>query len=125
MTRLNHINLAVYDVPELTRFFQEGFGFQLTAQRGAGKFAVLAGDDGFILVLSHDKTTGPTTYPGLFHVGFLVDSTSAVCQQPQRLTDAGFEAPTPAVLVRGGPKAYGFYCQAPGGVTVEVSARAD
>jgi len=124
-TRLNHINLPVSDVPELTRFFQQAFGFRLVDQRGSGKFSVLVGDDGFILVLSYDKTVGPKTYPGLFHVGFLVDSTIAVRQQHQRLADAGFDAPTPAILERGGPKAYGFYYPAPGGVVVEVSAFAD
>jgi catechol 2,3-dioxygenase-like lactoylglutathione lyase family enzyme len=124
-TTLNHINLAVSDVPELTRFFQQAFGFHLVAQRGTGTFSVLAGDDGFTLVLSHDKSLGPRPYPGLFHVGFLVASTQDVHQQHQRITRAGFEAPVPALLQRGGPKAYGFYCYAPGGVMVEVSARAE
>ena len=124
-TRLNHINLPVSDVPELTRFFQQSFGFRLTHQRDDGKFSVLEGDDGFILVLSYDKTVGPQTYPGLFHVGFLVDSTIAVRQQHQRLADAGFDAPTPVVLERGGPRAYGFYYPAPCGVVVEVSTFAD
>ena len=55
MTKLNHINLAVSDVPELTRFFQAGFGFRVTEQRGSGKFAVLLGEDGFALILMHDK----------------------------------------------------------------------
>jgi catechol 2,3-dioxygenase-like lactoylglutathione lyase family enzyme len=125
MTRLNHINLPVSDVPALTHFFQQAFGFRLADQRGAGKFSVLQGDDGFILVLSHDKIGGPKPYPGFFHVGFLVDSTSAVRQQHQRITDAGFDAPTPAILERGGPKAYGFYHSAPGGVLVEVSTFAE
>lgn len=79
-TRLNHINLPVSDVPELTRFFQQAFGFCLADQRDDGKFSVLQGDDGFILVISYDKTVGLKTYPGLFHVGFLVDSTIAVRQ---------------------------------------------
>jgi catechol 2,3-dioxygenase-like lactoylglutathione lyase family enzyme len=125
MTRLNHINLPVFDVPELTRFFQQAFGFRLADQSGDGTFSVLLGDDGFILVLSHDKIGGAKTYPGFFHVGFLVDSTSAVRQQHQRLTDAGFDPPTPAILERGGPKAYGFYHPAPGGVLVEVSTFAE
>lgn len=124
-TRLNHINLPVSDVPELTRFFQQSFGFRLIDQRNDGKFSVLQGDDGFILVISYYKAVGLKTYPGFFHVGFLVDSTIAVRQQHQRLADAGFDAPTPAILERGGPKAYGFYYSAPGGVVVEVSAFAD
>ena len=119
---LNHINLAVFDVPALTRFFQQGFGFELMSQRGAGKMSLLRGQDGFILVLMHDKTTGPETYPKLFHVGFLVSMTAEVRQYYHRLVTAGFEVPEPAILERGGPKAFGFYCHAPGGVLVEVSA---
>jgi catechol-2,3-dioxygenase len=124
-TSLHHIDIPVFDVPELTRFFQQAFGFRLAHQRGAGTFSVLTGDDNFILVLSHDKVVGPETYPKLFHIGFLQDSTAAVHQLHQRLLDTGFNAPTPAILERGGPKAYGFYYPARGGVIVEVSTFAD
>jgi catechol-2,3-dioxygenase len=124
-TALNHINIPVFDVPELTRFFQQGFGFRLADQRGAGTFSVLQGENGFILVLSHDKNVGPKTYPALFHIGFLQDSGDAVRQLHQRLREIGFEAPAPAILERGGPKAYGFYYSAPGGIVVEVSTFAD
>jgi len=120
-TVLNHINIPVFDVPELSRFFQQCFGFRLVDQRGAGTFSVLQGDDGFILVLAHDKNVGPKTYPALFHIGFLQDSADAVRQLHQRLLAAGFAAPVPAILERGGPKAYGYYYNAPGGVIVEVS----
>jgi catechol 2,3-dioxygenase-like lactoylglutathione lyase family enzyme len=124
-TRLNHINLPVSDVPALTRFFQQAFGFRLADQRGAGTFSVLQGEDGFILVLSHDKHVDSKTYPALFHVGFLQESTDAVRQLYQRFLDAGFQAPSPAKLERGGPRAFGFYYSAPGGVVVEVSTFAE
>jgi catechol 2,3-dioxygenase-like lactoylglutathione lyase family enzyme len=124
MTKLNHLNLSVSDVPQLTRFFQESFGFHLTDQRGTGKLSVLLGDDGFVLTLMHDKNVTSTTYPSLFHVGFLVSSTDAVHDRHARIVEAGYEAPAPAILARGGPKTYGFYCHAPGGVMVEVSAPA-
>jgi catechol 2,3-dioxygenase-like lactoylglutathione lyase family enzyme len=124
MTKLNHINLAVSNVPELTRFFQSAFGFHLTDQRGTGKFAVLVGDDGFALVLSYDKNASAKPYPGLFHVGFLFATEDEVNRYHQRIVEAGFDAPIPAILQRGGPKTFGFYCNAPGGVTVEVSANA-
>jgi catechol-2,3-dioxygenase len=124
MTKLNHINLAVSDVPELTRFFQTGFGFRVTEQRGSGKFAVLLGEDGFALILMHDKKVASNTYPALFHIGFLLSSEEEVKQYHVRVVEAGFDAPAPAILERGGDKTFGFYCQAPGGVMVEVSARA-
>jgi catechol 2,3-dioxygenase-like lactoylglutathione lyase family enzyme len=124
MIKLNHINLAVSDVPELTRFFETGFGFRVTEQRGAGKFAVLLGEDGFALVLMHDKKVVSNTYPAAFHVGFRLPSEDQVKHHHARIVDAGFEAPEPAILPRGGAKTFGFYCHAPGGVMVEVSAPA-
>ncbi len=123
MTQLNHINLGVSNVPELTRFFQEGFGFRVEETRGMGKFAVLLGEDGFVLILMHDKNVTADTYPALFHVGFLVDSYQAVRERHQRIIEAGFEAPTPAILQRGGSKTFGFYAK-PLGVMVEVSCPA-
>jgi catechol 2,3-dioxygenase-like lactoylglutathione lyase family enzyme len=125
MTRLNHINLAVPDVPELTRFFVEAFDFRVVERRGTGKFAVLAGRDGFALILMHDKNVTETTYPALFHVGFLQDSIGAVEELHGRIINAGFETPAPGLINRGGPKTFGFYCKAPGGVLVEVSAAAE
>jgi catechol 2,3-dioxygenase-like lactoylglutathione lyase family enzyme len=116
MTRLNHINLAVSDVPQLTRFFEVGFGFRVAEQRGSGKFAVLLGEEGFALILMHDKKVTATTYPALFHVGFLLGSEQDVKQHHARITEAGFEAPAPAILERGGDKTFGFYCHVPGGV---------
>ncbi len=124
MTRLNHTNLAVSNVPELTRFFETGFGFRVVDQRGTGKFAVLLGEDGFVLTLTHDKSVTPTTYPSPFHVGFLFASAEEVQEYHARIVKAGFDAPTPAILERGGPKTFGFYCTPPGGVMVEVSTRA-
>ncbi len=124
MANLNHINLAVSNVPELTRFFQAGFNFRIAEQRGTGKFAVLLGEDNFALILMHDKNVTATPYPGLFHVGFLVGSAEKVTQHHTSLIEAGFDAPTPAILERGGDKTFGFYCHAPGGVLVEVSTPA-
>ena len=124
MIKLNHINLAVSNVPELTRFFQAAFGFRIAALRGQGTFAVLLGEDGFALVLSHDKKVTSTTYPALFHVGFLVDSYDKVRERHARITEAGFDSPEPAVINRGGNKVFGFYCHAPGNVMVEVTTPA-
>lgn len=124
MTKLNHINLAVSDVPEVSRFFTQAFGFKVHTQRGQDSFSVLTGDDGFVLILMKDKRLTPEAYPALFHVGFLVDSHDAVNMLHRRITDAGFECPLPAIVNRGGPPTFGFYCKPPGGVLVEVSAPA-
>jgi catechol-2,3-dioxygenase len=123
MVTLNHTNLTTYDVPALTGFFTSVFDFQVVNER-AGKFAVLTNGDGFVLTLMYDKRMTPEQgYPGLFHVGFLQPTQQAVDQMYEALRARNYEAPRPNRLQRGGPPTYGFYCNAPGGVLVEVSSR--
>jgi hypothetical protein len=62
--------------------------------------------------------------PSFCYLGFLLDSRSSVDERHAALARAGYEAPAPSELERGGPQTYGFYANAPGGVTVEVSAMA-
>ena len=121
MTTLNHTNLTTYNVPALKDFFCSVFGFHVDEQRG-DKLAVLRNADGFVLTLMFDKRMTPEQgYPGLFHVGFLQATQGAVDEMYEALQTKDYKAPEPAVLRRGGPATYGFYCDAPGGVLVEVS----
>jgi catechol-2,3-dioxygenase len=121
MNTLNHANLTTYDVPGLRGFFENIFDLHTVETRG-DKFAVMRDGQGFVLALMFDKKmTLERGYPGFFHVGFLQDSRSSVNERHAALTAAGYEAPVPAMLQRGGPPTYGFYCNAPGGVMVEVS----
>jgi catechol 2,3-dioxygenase-like lactoylglutathione lyase family enzyme len=124
MYKFNHINLTVSDVPGCTDFFERCFAFKVTERRGNGRFAVLQGQDGFILILMHGKDGVHTTYPPLFHVGFLVTDEESVRAAYQRIKTAGYEPPVPAILERGGDPTFGFYHAAPGGITVEVSTPA-
>jgi catechol 2,3-dioxygenase-like lactoylglutathione lyase family enzyme len=124
MVKLNHINLAVFDVPGLTRFFTEAFDFKVHEQRGQEAFSVLVGEGDFVLILMKDKRVTSETYPALFHLGFLVSSAQEVNGRYKRIIDAGFEAPVPELINRGGPDTFGFYCKAPGGILVEVSTPA-
>jgi catechol 2,3-dioxygenase-like lactoylglutathione lyase family enzyme len=121
MATLNHTNLTTYDVSALKEFFCWAFGFQVLDERG-DKLAVLRNSDGFLLTLMYDKRMTPEQgYPGLFHVGFLQQTQSDVDLMHEALSARNYMAPKPAKLQRGGPAAYGFYCEAPGGVLVEVS----
>jgi catechol-2,3-dioxygenase len=121
MYTLNHANLTTYDVPALQSFLERIFELRTLETRG-GKFAILQDAKGFLLALMFDKHMTPEHgYPGFFHVGFLQDSRNSVDDRYVAVMDAGYEAPQPAMLQRGGPPTYGFYCNAPGGVTVEVS----
>jgi catechol-2,3-dioxygenase len=124
MATLNHANLTTYNVPALTEFFQNIFGLRVLEQRGMS-FAVLRDDSGFILsLMNHKDMTSDNGYPGQFHVGFLQSTQQAVDAHHEALTKANYVSPKPGRLKRGGPPSYGFYCQAPGGVTVEVSTLA-
>lgn len=121
MHTLNHANLTTYDVPALRTFLEGIFGLSTLETRG-DKFAILQDAQGFLLALMFDKhMTAEKGYPGFFHVGFLQDGRSDVEDRHAAVVAAGYEAPAPAMLQRGGPPTYGFYCNAPGGVTVEVS----
>jgi catechol-2,3-dioxygenase len=121
MNTLNHANLTTYDVPALQAFFERIFDLRTVDTHG-DKFSMLQDAKGFLLALMFDKHMTPEHgYPGFFHVGFLQDSRSSVDDRYTALAAAGYEAPTPVMLQRGGPPAYGFYCNAPGGVRVEVS----
>ena len=121
MATLNHTNLTTYNVPALTEFFRIIFDFQVLEKR-ADKMALLRNSDGFLLTLMYDKRMTPEQgYPGSFHIGFLQSSPEDVNQIHASLSSQNYPAPEPAKLRRGGPPAYGFYCDAPGGVVVEVS----
>lgn len=121
MYALNHVNLTTYDVPALQAFLERIFELRTLEARG-DKFAILQDAEGFLLALMFDKHMTPEHgYPGFFHVGFLQDSRSIVDDRHIAIASAGYDAPAPAMLQRGGPPTYGFYCNAPGGVTVEVS----
>jgi catechol-2,3-dioxygenase len=121
MATLNHTNLTTYNVPALAEFFCSVFGFQAVGNRG-DKLIVLTNSDGFILTLMFDKHMTPESgYPGMFHIGFLQSTPADVDQFHATLSAKSYEAPRPDKLQRGGPPTYGFYCNAPGGVVVEVS----
>jgi catechol-2,3-dioxygenase len=121
---LNHINLTVGDVAGLANLFERCFGFRVTERRGNGNFAVLKGENGFVLILMYGKDEAQTHYPALFHIGFLVASAAEVEAAWQRVSSLGHNPPSPAILNRGGGKTYGFYYAAPGGIVIEVSAPA-
>jgi catechol-2,3-dioxygenase len=121
MATMNHTNLTTYDVPALTEFFCPVFGFQLIEKR-ADKLSVLRNAEGFLLTLMYDKRMTPEQgYPGMFHVGFLQPTQHAVDLMHDDLSARNYLALKPAKLQRGGPPTYGFYYDAPGSVTVEVS----
>ncbi|MGW8393663.1 VOC family protein [Pseudoduganella sp. HUAS MS19] len=114
--KLNHIDLPVTDLEAAADYFQRGFGFERVRAPTQG-MAILRGEDGFALIL---QQAAHVEYPPGFHIGFLQPSDEAVHAAYQRLSGSGLQLP-PAPAVRYGCLA--FWCQAPGGVLIEVSHR--
>jgi catechol 2,3-dioxygenase-like lactoylglutathione lyase family enzyme len=120
MLRLNHANLPVAEVAALRDFFVRHFDFSVVATRGNDALAVLRGADGFVLNIMRGAPDG--AYPRNFHVGFFVDTPDDVRAKHAELRAAAVAAGDVEDLTRGGFASTTFYCEAPGGVLVEVSS---
>ena len=118
--QLNHLDLSVPDVPAAVSFFETAFGFTLLKTKGNDGMAILRGDGGVVLVLTRAAPTPSPLYPKTFHIGFLLPSEAAVWDAFQRMQTAGIELPQEPQTMRGSLL---FYCQAPGGLLVEVGHR--
>lgn len=119
MLSLNHLNLPVRDVAGLRAFLVRHFAFEEIATRGRDALVVLRGADGFALNLM--RAADDAAYPRNFHVGFYVDTPAEVQAKHDELRDAGASLGDVETLARGGFGSVTFYCEAPGGVLVEVS----
>lgn len=120
---LNHLNLVVADIAQMTEFFERFLSFRCLDRRGEA-LAVLEGADGFLLVLMRPPISETAAYPVNFHVGFYVDSEEAVRAKHAELRDAGLEPDDVQRLQRAAAPTFTFYCRAPSGLLVEVSSRA-
>lgn len=117
---LNHLNLAVDDVPAACSFFETYFGLAPVQARPGPRMAFLRDDNGLFLSLMNLDSSEPAAYPGTFHVGFILDTRADVDGMNDRLRQDGF-AVEPAREFHG---SYTFYLQAPWGVSVEVLTNA-
>lgn len=112
---VNHINLTVTDVRAATEFFET---YCVLYQRGGRDgMAVLADENDFVLTVMETGEQTTVAYPHTFHIGFFVESETAVDDIHSRLTEDGFDVPAPTKR-----HAYGFYVEAPGEVTVEIGS---
>ncbi len=118
--RLNHLDLPVTDVAEARRFFEGWFNFTHERTLGQDGLSVLRDEGGLLLVLSRRSRRGPQSFPDTFHLGFHLESVSAVSALHRRMRDAGITCEPPKER-RG---AFSFYVVAPGGLLVEIAHRA-
>lgn len=119
--RLNHLNLCVDDLSEARQFFETFFDFKFLEQKGKA-LVVLSDENGFILVLSDPKAFKrqiEIKYPEAFHVGFLVETSSEVDQQYDRLIAGGIQIDKEPYTMRG--NSYGFYFTTFNNLLIEVS----
>jgi catechol 2,3-dioxygenase-like lactoylglutathione lyase family enzyme len=125
MLMLNHANLPVADVPSLRDFFVRHFGFIPYGNGGNDSFAVMRGENGFILNVMKRSPGDPETYPKNFHVGFMVGTSAEVHAAHDRLVAAGVGVGDVEAMTRRGVSSLTFYCTAPNGILVEVSCYDD
>jgi catechol 2,3-dioxygenase-like lactoylglutathione lyase family enzyme len=117
--RLNHIDLPVPDVAATRAFFETWLGFTHERTLGQDGLAILRDEAGLVLVLSRLRRDGAQTWPVPFHIGFHLESPTAVSAFHARLTAGGLAVDPPAM--RHG--AFAFYLTAPGDLLVEVAHR--
>ena len=114
--RLNHINLAVSDVPAARAFLETHFALRCLGAANSETIVAMTDEGGSIITLSNFKKSEAVVYPGAFHVGFMQPTREAVDAIHARLAGDGIKV---------GPRkefhgAWTFYFDAPGGFTVEV-----
>lgn len=105
---LNHLNLSVPDVPAAKVFFETHFQFQSEDSKPNDTLSVLTGENGFILVLMHERLNekGNTAYPDAFHIGFYLDNEEQVNAKYEHLKSGGIAVDGEPRKIR---KTYGFY----------------
>ncbi len=114
--RLNHINLAVPDVPLTRTFLERHFGLRFIGALAPNKLAALMDDAANIVTISNLEKDTVYSYPRTFHIGFSQPSREEVDRVRTRLCQAGYEVESPR-MIHG---AWSFYFSAPGGFTIEV-----
>ena len=114
--RLNHINLAVPDVPQAQALFETFFGLRFIGSRTPDTLVVLVDDNDSVITLSNLDRSSEVAYPKMFHIGFSQPSRAAVEAIHGRLREAGYDVPVPKTI----HGAWSFYFNTPVGVTIEV-----
>jgi lactoylglutathione lyase len=111
--KLNHLNLAVTDVPAAEDFLEKYFDMRRLG--GNAGMALLTDEGGFVLTLMKASRATELKYPANFHIGFGQENEAQVNALHARLAADGFIAPAPSR-----EHAWTFYIEAPGGITIEV-----
>jgi catechol 2,3-dioxygenase-like lactoylglutathione lyase family enzyme len=105
---LNHLNLTVTNVSEAIYLFETYFDFKCIEVKGDNMVAVLKGIDDFELVLMNASMNqkGNTSYPDVFHIGFMLDDPDYVIKIHKKLKDGGIPLEREPKRIRDN---FGFY----------------
>lgn len=103
--KLNHINLVVSNVAAATHLFETYFNFKCTDKKGDNIITILKGADNFTLVIMTNKD-GKITYPGAFHIGFMLEDAEAVTGIFEKLKTGGVNVEQEPGKIR---DSFGFY----------------
>lgn len=117
---LNHLSFPSTDLEATTRFFEQQLGCTV---RRMGGFNFLK-HQGFDIVIEDGRQHAlqAVDWPHNFHIGFELPSRAAVVALFDRFTAQGVHFTQTLHHAMRGTR---FFCQAPGGLVIEVNTRED
>ncbi|NML30220.1 VOC family protein [Paraburkholderia sp. G-4-1-8] len=115
--KLNHMSFPSSDVAATATLFAQHLGCTVAA-RGASWFLKRSGFD----IVIDDAAGRPVDWPRNFHIGFELRSLDELRALYERMSGAGVAMKTALFSHERGSR---FFCEAPGGVLVEINTRAD
>jgi len=113
----------VQDIPSAKSLFETYFGFKSNDIKPNESLAVLEGENGFILVLMHEKLneSSNTSYPDAFHIGFYQENEEAVIAFYEKLKTSRIKIGNPPKKIR---KTFGFYFKFQN-ILIEIASQVD
>jgi lactoylglutathione lyase len=119
-----HVGLNVSDLARSTSFYQEVFGFDVTAQsqEDGREFTFLAQGESIVLTLwQQSDGRFVSDRPGLHHLSFQVDSIEQVRAAEQRLRELGAAIHHHGIVPhREGADSGGLFFEDPDGIRLEI-----
>ncbi len=117
---LNHLSFPSPDLQATTLFFEQQLGCTV---RRMGPFNILK-HQGFDIVIEDARPHGidRVDWPHNFHIGFELPTRQAVADLYERLLAQGVSFTQALHHALRGSR---FFCQAPGGLVIEVNTRED
>lgn len=115
--KFNHINFPSSDYEATLAFFERHLGCTITRH---ATYAILKRHDFDIVI--EDARDDLVQWPGNFHIGFELPTVADVAHLYDEFVKAGASMTTGLLKLERGSR---FFCEAPGGVKVEINTRED